>query len=215
VLAILDYEAGNLTSVERAVKLFGADCRITKDPEVVAGAEKVIFPGVGAAGATMKNLIRLGLDKALKDAVAAGKPTLGICIGCQVVMEQSEEDESACLGLIPGGVKRFSPDLKDASGSPLKVPHMGWNEIRFNQHHPVLKDLPHGAEFYFVHSYYPVPADEANCLGVCDYGFDFCAAMAKGSLVALQFHAEKSGKPGLKIIENFLNWDGKEGANAF
>ena len=214
VLAIIDYEAGNLTSVERAVRLFGAECRISNDPQVVAGADRVIFPGVGAAGATMGHLKRLGLDAALVDAVAVGKPTLGICIGCQVVMDQSEEDDTRCLGLIPGVVKRFPLDFRDQGGGHLKVPHMGWNGIRFSKTHPVLDDLPEGAEFYFVHSYYPVPAQGDHCLGWCDYGMDFCAAMAKDSLVALQFHAEKSGRPGLKIIENFLKWDGKEGAGA-
>ena len=210
MLAIIDYEAGNLTSVERVVKHFGGDCAITQDLDAVAAAERIIFPGVGAAGETMSNLRRLGLDRALKDAVAQGKPVLGICIGCQVVMDYSEEDDAQCLGLIPGKVARFTPDMHDSAGQRLKVPHMGWNEIRFQKEHPVFSGLPQGAEFYFVHSYYPQPENEAHCYGVCDYGFDFCAAMAKGSLVALQFHAEKSGEPGLKIIENFLKWNGKE-----
>ncbi len=211
MIAIIDYEAGNLTSVERVVKHFGKECAITQDLDLVARAERIIFPGVGAAGETMSNLKRLGLDKALKDAVAQGKPVLGICIGCQVVMDYSEEDLTDCLGLIPGKVLRFPASHQDRDGARLKVPHMGWNEIRFTQDHPVFRGLPQGAEFYFVHSYYPEPADEAHCMGICDYGFDFCAAMAKGSLVALQFHAEKSGRPGLQIIENFLNWNGKEG----
>ena len=210
MLAIIDYEAGNLTSVERVVKHFGGECAITQDLEQVAAADRIIFPGVGAAGETMSNLKRLGLDRALKDAVAMGKPVLGICIGCQVVMDYSEEDLTDCLGLIPGEVKRFPQDHRDNGGAPLKVPHMGWNEIRFSGGHPVFKGLPQGAEFYFVHSYYPQPKEEAHCLGICDYGFEFCAVMAKGSLVALQFHTEKSGKPGLKIIENFLGWNGKE-----
>ncbi len=209
MIAIIDYEAGNLASVERAVRHLGGDCRVTRDPAQVARAERVIFPGVGAAGAAMASLRRLGLDAALKDAVAAGKPTLGICIGCQVIFERSEEDHAACLGLLPGEVVRFPQEHRDAEGRALKVPHMGWNRVEWLRPHPVFAGLPAGAEFYFVHSYYPVPASPELTLGTSDYGLSFTAAMGRGSLVAVQFHAEKSGRPGLAILENFLAWDGR------
>ena len=214
MLAIIDYEAGNLTSVERAVRHLGGDCKITQDLEEIARADRLIFPGVGAAGASMSNLRRLGLDKAIKNAVAKGKPVLGICVGCQIIFDKSEEDLTDCLGLIPGVVKRFPVDHKDCDGQALKVPHMGWNGIKWLKPHPVFAGLPQEAEFYFVHSYYPRPAEKGDALGVTNYGLDFTSAVTRGSLVAVQFHAEKSGRPGLQILENFMAWDGKEGADA-
>jgi glutamine amidotransferase len=214
VIAIIDYEAGNLTSVARAVKSLGADCRVSKDLEVIAQAERVIFPGVGAAGAAMNSLRRLGMDAALKNALAAGKPVLGICLGTQIIFEKSEEDLATCLGLLPGATVRFPVEHIDAAGQALKVPHMGWNGVSWRRPHPVFAGLPAEAEFYFVHSYYPAPAEAADVVGVTDYGLTFAAAVAKDNLVAVQFHPEKSGRPGLKILANFLAWDGKEGGRA-
>ena len=214
MLAIIDYKAGNLTSVERAVRHLGGDCKITRSLEEIARADRLIFPGVGAAGASMDNLRSMGLDQAIKDAVGQGKPVLGICVGCQIIFEKSEEDLTDCLGLIPGMAKRFPVDHKDQDGNRLKVPHMGWNGIKWLKPHPVFAGLPEEAEFYFVHSYYPQPANAENSLGVTNYGLDFTSAVAKGSLVAVQFHAEKSGRPGLKILENFMAWDGREGSDA-
>ncbi len=211
MIAIIDYEAGNLASVERALRHLGAECKITCDPAEVDCAERIVFPGVGAAGAAMANLRRLGLDAALRRAVEQNKPVLGICIGCQVIFQRSEEDGAECLGLVPGQVARFPLEHRDAQGNELKVPHMGWNGVRFLRPHPVFAGIDPRAEFYFVHSYYPVPADPAAVIGVTDYGLEFCSALAQGSLVAVQFHAEKSGRPGLKILQNFLAWDGKEG----
>ena len=210
MIAIVDYKAGNLTSVARAVRHLGADCSVTDDPAQVAGSERIIFPGVGAAGASMNNLRRLGLDAALKEAHAQGKPIMGICVGCQIIFEHSEEDLTDCLGLLPGKVTRFPVDHRDENGVPLKVPHMGWNRVNFTRPHPVFAGLPEEAEFYFVHSYYPVPAEEAITVGQTDYGLSFSSAVAKGSLVAVQFHAEKSGRPGLRILQNFINWDGSD-----
>jgi glutamine amidotransferase len=214
VIAIIDYEAGNLTSVARAVKSLGADCRVSKDLEVIAQAERVIFPGVGAAGAAMNSLRRLGMDAALKNALAAGKPVLGICLGTQIIFEKSEEDLATCLGLLPGATVRFPVEHIDAAGQALKVPHMGWNGVSWRRPHPVFAGLPAEAEFYFVHSYYPAPAEAADVVGVTDYGLTFAAAVAKDNLVAVQFHPEKSGRPGLRILENFIQWDGKEAAGA-
>jgi glutamine amidotransferase len=214
VIAIIDYEAGNLTSVARAVKSLGADCRVSKDLEVIAQAERVIFPGVGAAGAAMNSLRRLGMDAALKNALAAGKPVLGICLGTQIIFEKSEEDLATCLGLLPGATVRFPVEHIDAAGQALKVPHMGWNGVSWRRPHPVFAGLPPEAEFYFVHSYHPAPARPAHVLGLTDYGLAFASAVARDNLVAVQFHPEKSGRPGLKILANFLAWDGKEGGRA-
>lgn len=214
MIAIVDYEAGNLTSVERAVKHLGADCKITQDAGEIAAADQVIFPGVGAAGASMDNLRRLGLDAVLGGAVAAGKPVLGICVGTQIIFERSQEDLATCLGLMQGEVVRFPFGHQDAGGAALKVPHMGWNRVQWTRPHPVTAGIPEEAEFYFVHSFYPVPENPADVIGTCEYGLTFAAAVAKGSLVALQFHAEKSGRPGLRILENFINWDGKEATDA-
>jgi imidazole glycerol-phosphate synthase subunit HisH len=207
--AILDYEAGNLTSVERAVRHLGFDGEVTRDPRAIRSAERVIFPGVGAAGASMENLLRLGLEEEVRRAVSSGKPVLGICIGCQVVFERSDEDGGVrCLGLLPGGVRRF----EFPEGSGLKVPHMGWNGVAFVGSHPVLAGLapPAGSpptQFYFVHSYYPAPADRSLVLGTAEYGgVEFAAVVGRENLLAVQFHAEKSGRPGLKLLESFLRW---------
>ncbi len=208
MIAVLDYAAGNLTSVACAVRHLGFEPTITSDPEVVARAERVIFPGVGAAGATMENLDERGLSQALHDAKKAGKPVLGICIGCQVAFSHSEEDDGTdCLGLLEGDVVPF----RFPEGVRRKVPHMGWNEVRFEGEnaaaHPVLQGVPAGSQFYFVHSFHVKPKDPACVLGRATYGeVDFTAAVGSENLVAFQFHTEKSGPPGLKLLENFLRW---------
>lgn len=214
MIAIIDYDAGNLTSVERALRSLGADCAISRDPEFIAQAARVILPGVGRAGAGMASLRRLGLDRVLADTVAQGKPFLGICFGTQIIFDYSEEDLTDCLGLMPGKVVRFPVDHRDQAGDPLKVPHMGWNGVDWKKSHPVFAGIPDEAEFYFVHSYYLQPDSENLVAGTTDYGFPFTSAVARGSLVAVQFHPEKSGRPGLKLLKNFLAWDGKEGGDA-
>jgi glutamine amidotransferase len=214
VIAIINYEAGNLTSVQRALTHLGAQSVITQDLGEIAAAERVIFPGVGAAGAAMNSLRRLGLDKALEHALASGKPVLGICLGTQIIFESSEEDLASCLGILPGQTVRFPVEHKDAAGRALKVPHMGWNRVRWQKPHPVFAGLPPEAEFYFVHSYHPAPGRPADVLGLTDYGLAFASAVARGNLVAVQFHPEKSGRPGLSILRNFIAWDGKEGSHA-
>ena len=204
MIAVLDYDAGNLTSVACAVRHLGHEPEITRDPEVVRSADRVIFPGVGAAGSSMATLEKLGLAEALRDVHSAGRPILGICIGCQVAFSRSEEDGGTdCLGLLEGEVVRFN----FAEGVERKVPHMGWNEVRFGGPHAVLEGIPAGSQFYFVHSYHVVPAEPALVLGTASYGdIDFTAAVARDNLVAVQFHAEKSGPAGLKLLENFLEW---------
>jgi glutamine amidotransferase len=207
VVAIVDYRAGNLTSVARALQYLKQSYEITDNPEALERASHVIFPGVGAAGEAMSYLRQTHLDKQIMDCVRAGKPMLGICLGTQVIFESSEENDTRCLGIVPGSVKRFPADLRH-DGHILKIPHMGWNNVSFRKDHPVFKGLPEGAEFYFVHSFYPAPSDESWVLGWTHYGFDFCAAIAHRNLVAVQFHPEKSGRPGLQILANFCRWEG-------
>jgi glutamine amidotransferase len=205
MIEIIDYKAGNLTSVKRALDYLGIAARITADPERVRGAERVIFPGVGAAGSAVETLRAAGLDEALKAACRRGAPILGICLGTQIILSRSEEDGGvACLGLIAGDVVRFRPD--DPS---LKVPHMGWNSARIRRPHPLLEGVGEGDEFYFVHSYYPQPARDADVIATTDYGTTFASAIGRGNLFATQFHPEKSGPAGLRILERFARWDGK------
>jgi glutamine amidotransferase len=204
VIVIIDYQAGNLTSVVRSLKALGVEGTVTQDPAVVAQATRVIFPGVGAAGKAMATLRELGLDQALRQSFQRGIPILGICLGAQVILEHSEENDTVCLGLLPGRTRALS------RGEGLKIPHMGWNRVRFLRNHRIFKGLPEGAEYYFVHSYYPAPAEEPMVVGVTDHGVEFPCAIGWRNLVATQFHPEKSGRFGLQILENFLAWDGSD-----
>ncbi|MGD0218369.1 MAG: imidazole glycerol phosphate synthase subunit HisH [Desulfobaccales bacterium] len=203
-MVIIDYQAGNLTSVVNSFKALGVDGRVTQDAAEVAAADRVVFPGVGAAGKAMSILRELGLDRALQQSFRKGTPILGICLGAQIVLEYSQENETPCLGLLPGRTRALP------GGPGLKIPHMGWNRVRFHKPHPVFQGLPEEAEYYFVHSYYPEPAEEAMLLGVTEYGLPFPSVLGWRSLVATQFHPEKSGRFGLKILENFLAWDGAD-----
>jgi glutamine amidotransferase len=177
---------------------------VTQDPAVVAQATRVIFPGVGAAGKAMATLRELGLDQALRQSFQRGIPILGICLGAQIILEHSEENDTACLGLLPGRTRALP------RGEGLKIPHMGWNRVRFLRAHQIFKGLPDGAEYYFVHSYYPAPAETTMVVGVTDHGMEFPCAIGWRNLVATQFHPEKSGRFGLQILENFLAWDGSD-----
>ncbi|MFP4421638.1 MAG: imidazole glycerol phosphate synthase subunit HisH [Desulfococcaceae bacterium] len=207
MIAIIDYDAGNLASVERAVRHIGRDCAVTADAAAIDAAERIIFPGVGAAGAAMESLRRRGLDAAIRRAVEEGRPVLGICLGTQIVMGSSEEDGGIdCLGLVAGEVRRFPAGMAGPGGAALKIPHMGWNKLRVRRAHPVLAGLSDEDEFYFVHSYYPAPADDQNVVCETDYGLAFASVVAVGSLVATQFHLEKSGRPGLRILTQFCEW---------
>lgn len=201
MIAIVDYRAGNLTSVARALDHLGHRCEITDRPERIRAAERVIIPGVGAAGATMEHLNALELSDVLRSDVArAGKPFLGICIGIQVLLDGSAEDHAACLGIIPGEVARFPASI---DGRPLKVPQIGWNRVRQVRAHPLFDGVPDNSHFYFVNSYYPIPADPAVTIATSDYGVTFTAAIARDNVIATQFHLEKSGPGGLRMLDNF------------
>ena len=206
MIAIIDYDAGNLASVERAVSYLGFKCIVTNDIKTIAGSERIIFPGVGAAGTAMNSLKRLGLDSAIKRALIEGKPILGICLGTQIIMEYSEENETHCLNIIKGFVKAFPPDIKSEDGSRLKIPHMGWNGLENIKKHPVLSDLQEHDEFYFVHGYYPYPTDSELILCTTDYGSSFASVIGFNNIIATQFHPEKSGRPGLSLLKNFCMW---------
>lgn len=200
---IIDYDAGNLRSVQRACREVGVDARISDDPEALRHAERIIFPGVGQAGAAMRSLRARGMDQALREAIAAGTPVLGICLGLQISLEHSEEGDTATLGLIPGRVRRFAFDHPE-----LKVPHMGWNEVRAVRPHPLLAGLEPGDEFYFVHGYYPQPARDADVYAVTDYEIEFACAIGHGNYFGMQCHPEKSGRVGLRVLQQFARWDG-------
>jgi imidazole glycerol-phosphate synthase subunit HisH len=204
IITIVDYKAGNLTSVARALEYLGHRWEITDKPERVRHAERVILPGVGAAGATMENLNRLGMVEVLRNDIAAtGKPFLGICIGIQVLLDYSDEDETHCLGIIPGCVARYPSSL---DGRPFKVPQIGWNRVRQVRQHPLFAGVPDNTHFYFVNSYYPVPNEPALTIGTSEYGVSFSAALALGNVLATQFHLEKSGTVGLRMLDNFCKW---------
>lgn len=201
MIAIVDYRAGNLTSVARALDHLGHRCEITDRPERIRAADRVIIPGVGAAGATMEHLNALELSDVLRGDVArAGKPFLGICIGIQVLLDRSAEDRAACLGIISGEVARFPASI---DGRPLKVPQIGWNRVRQVRAHPLFDGVPDNSHFYFVNSYYPIPADPAVMIATSDYGVTFTAAIARDNVIATQFHLEKSGPDGLRMLDNF------------
>ncbi len=203
MITIIDYNAGNIRSVLRACAEVGAEAITTSDPKVITKAAKIIFPGVGAAPSAMEYLKKTRLDTALKNAFKAGVPILGICLGAQIVLESSEEGNQKCLGMVPGKTVRFR--LKDRS---LKIPHMGWNEVKVIKPHPLLDGIKKGDEFYFVHSYYPNPAEKQNIYAVADYGGDFCCALGYKNLFAVQYHPEKSGRLGLEMLERFTRWEG-------
>jgi len=208
MIAIIDYNAGNITSVARALHSIGQEFVITDDTKMLNSASHVIFPGVGAAGEAMAYLKQKGLDAWLKTCFQSGKPLMGICLGTQIILDHSEENNTNCIGLVAGSTRRF-PELLKEAGRALKIPHMGWNSVDFKRPHPVFVDVPKEAEFYFVHSYYPSPSDDAAVLGTTDYGMTFCSVLAVKNLVAMQFHPEKSGRPGLQILKNFCAWEGK------
>jgi glutamine amidotransferase len=181
--------------------MIGHKSEITDRAERIIAADRVILPGVGAAGATMENLRALGLDEVLRNDVArAGKPFLGICIGIQVLFDRSEEDSAECLGILAGRVARYP---RSCDGRPLKVPQIGWNRVRQTRSHRVFAGVPDNTHFYFVNSYYPIPDDPSIAIGACDYGVPFTAAVAHDNVIATQFHLEKSGAAGLKLLDNF------------
>ena len=204
MIAIIDYDAGNLTSVARALTHLGCPNEITAVPETILAADFVIFPGVGAAKATMATLRQRGLDEVLTDVYRRGTPMLGICIGIQILFEHSDEEDTECLGFLPGRVKKFPTSDANAASSFNKVPQIGWNEVHQVQSHPIFEGIPNPAHFYFVNSYYPVPETDEAVIGKTAYGLEFCSALAHENLIATQFHLEKSGRVGLKMLRNFV-----------
>jgi glutamine amidotransferase len=201
VIGVIDYRAGNAPSVMYALERLGLDARLVADRDGVRTVDRLILPGVGAARATLVSLGETGLleplrDRVLRDAV----PFLGICIGLQVLFEHSEEGPAVGLGWLPGEVRRF-PDTG-------RVPQIGWNAVRFRRPHPVTAALPDPAYCYFVNSYYAVPKDDDDVLGTTEYGIEFCSVVGHANLLATQFHAEKSGEIGLRLLRGFAAWDG-------
>ncbi len=205
MLAILDYKAGNQTSVRRALEHLGIPCTITADPARIESAAGVIFPGVGAAGQAMHQLQESGLDAVLRNVVATGRPLLGICLGCQIMLDHSAENDTQTLGLMRGECVRFDEGMKDECGVPIRIPHMGWNTLVHRHASILFEGIPEDAAFYFVHSYYVRPAPE-KVIAVSTYGTEFCAVCGQDGLWAVQFHPEKSGRPGLRLLTNFYAW---------
>jgi glutamine amidotransferase len=207
-VAIVDYGMGNLRSVAKAVEHVAPShtVKVTADPSVLASADRVIVPGQGAMPDCMRELTSRGLVAAVLRA-AAEKPFLGICIGLQMLFDHSEEGDVAGLGILPGQVRRFPADaMHDAAGVRLKVPHMGWNEVRQAEAHPLWNSIGDGARFYFVHSYYVEPAAPDVIAGSTLYGIPFTSAVARANIFAVQFHPEKSATAGLQLLDNFMHW---------
>lgn len=202
MIAVVDYGMGNLRSVVKGFEQVGVAAQVTADPAVVAAADGVVLPGVGAFGMAMDHLRAAGLDTAIKAAVAKDTPFLGICLGLQLLFSESEEfGPVRGLDILPGRVVRFFPD-----GAPtgVKVPHMGWNSLQFGTPTPVLREVAEGTYVYFVHSYYVVPADPALVATSTEFGgFRFTSSVARGNLYACQFHPEKSSTRGLRLLKNF------------
>lgn len=197
MIVIVDYVAGNLRSVANAISRLGYPAKITSRPADLLDAQAIILPGVGAAADTMANLERFGLTGPIQQLITEDRPFFGVCIGLQVLFTSTEEGGGhRCLDVIPGQVKRLPPGLK--------VPHMGWNQVKQKAAHPLFSGIPDEANFYFVHSYYAEPDDPALIAGETDYGLPICSVIIRGNLVATQFHPEKSGEHGLKLYDNFL-----------
>jgi len=206
-VAVVDYGAGNLRSVAKALECSGARVRITGEASAVARADAVVLPGAGAFADAMASLKAAGLDRAVRDSVAAGTPYLGLCVGLQLLFEEGDEHgPTAGLGVLPGRVERF-PE-RDAEGGLLRVPHMGWNEVHFSGHHPVLEGLPERDIFYFVHGFRAVPVRDDDTIGRTGYGGEFAAAVACENVFAVQFHPEKSQASGRRLLDRFVTWVG-------
>ena len=217
-IVVLSTRAANVHSVEKALRKVGADPLVTSDPAELTDADAAVLPGVGASDAVMGALNRMGLSEPVKQFAATGKPLLCVCVGLQVLLDSSEEGELDGLGLVPGTVQQIPTGMTDSLGAPMKVPHMGWNQVTFtgaeNERHPIFKGIQQGSDFYFVHSYRCVPSDENDTAAQTEYGVPVCAAVVKGNVVGTQFHPEKSGEIGLKIYENFLDLAKEQSAGA-
>lgn len=208
-IAVIDYGMGNLRSVSKAIEHVADNVEVvvSSDACVIESADRVVCPGQGAAADCMAALQESGLAKTILD-IAGTRPFLGICMGYQVLLSHSEENGGVdCLDIVPGEVSRFDDPLFD-SGTRLKVPHMGWSEVRQVLKHPLWAGIDAGSRFYFAHSYYCVPEDDGVVAGICHYGSDIAVAVAAPNLFACQFHPEKSARDGLQLLKNFANWDG-------
>ena len=201
-IVVVDYGAGNLRSVARALEIGGADAVLTERPEDLSTADAVIFPGDGAARSAMDGLRERGLVEPIRRAVASGRPFLGVCLGLQVLMSASDEDGGVeCLGVIPGRVVRLTTEQK--------IPHIGWNQVQRRRSHRLFVDVPDGANFYFVHSYVVVPDDPGCIVATTDYGLAFASVLAVDNVAATQFHPEKSADVGMRVYRNFVRWAGE------
>jgi imidazole glycerol-phosphate synthase subunit HisH len=197
-IVVVDYDAGNLRSVQRALEAVGQRPLVTSHPRDVERAEALVLPGVGSAQDCMRKLAARGLIRPLREYAASGRPFLGVCVGLQLLFDGSEEGGGVeCLGVLPGMVKRFP------GGPDVKVPQIGWNSVSFRRDHPLLDAIPDGSYFYFVHSYYADPAERDITIGSADYGVEFAAIVARDNVLATQFHPEKSADRGLRIYANF------------
>lgn len=207
VITIIDYGAGNLRSVTSAVAKLGYEPKITRQPNDLTNAQALILPGVGAAADTVANLKKLGMVTPIREYIAKDRPFLGVCIGMQILFTTTEEGGlHKCLDIIRGRVRKLP--------AGLKIPHMGWNQVKQRMAHPIFDGIPDESNFYFVHSYYPNPDDKSLIAGETEYGIPICSVIAKGNLVATQFHPEKSGEIGLKIYDNFIKLALTAGANS-
>ncbi|MEC7816774.1 MAG: imidazole glycerol phosphate synthase subunit HisH [Pseudomonadota bacterium] len=209
-VAIIDYGMGNLHSARKAVEHVAPDCRVlvTDNADTIREADRVILPGVGAIRDCMAEMHRLGVVELVRE-VSQDRPFLGICVGMQALMARSEENGGVDgIGLFSSEVRYFGDHLTE-NGERLKVPHMGWNQVRQAQEHPLWHKIPDGDRFYFVHSYYAEADGNADMAGRTRYGVDLAAAVARDNIFAVQFHPEKSARAGLQLLENFTNWNGK------
>ena len=209
-IIVVDYDAGNLRSVRRAMEAMGLRPRVTPDPRDVERAEALVLPGVGSAQDCMRKLEARGLVETLQAYAASGRPFLGVCVGLQLLFDGSEEGGGVeCLGILPGIVKRFP------SENGLKVPQIGWNDVHIRRAHRLLEDIPDGTYFYFVHGYYADPAEASVTVATADYGLDFAAIVARDNVVATQFHPEKSADLGLRLYRNFGRIASRSGVHAY
>lgn len=211
MIAILDYKAGNQTSVLRALNFLGIDACITDDNSTILNADGVIFPGVGAAKQAMDRLLEKKQDLLLKELVEKEKPLLGICLGCQILLEKSAENNTETLGIIKGTCDKFDDswtDGIDENSIPqkIRIPHMGWNTLTIKKESPILKNIKTGDSIYYVHSFYPNPEDKNLIIATSKYGKEFPAIYGYDGLWAIQFHPEKSGEIGLQILKNFNDY---------
>lgn len=206
-IALLDYGMGNLHSAAKALEHVGATVAVTNDAKVVAAADKIVFPGVGAMRDCMQGMRDAGIDDVVRQAVF-NKPVMAICVGMQALFEWSEENGGVdCLSVVAGEVKKFDKDWHNQQHEPIKIPHMGWNTIEgMDLSHPLWRGIGEGTHFYFVHSYYCQPADDSLIAAKCDYGQPFCASLLTDNLFATQFHPEKSHHAGLQLLKNFVEW---------